>query len=76
MMPMLVLEAGGRREDVPDRLRAAAGEVVAVDDVLGRAFAAQVGGEGAGEDRQRDHGRQGEDETSFSLTHNAVNVHF
>ena len=64
------------QEDVPDRFRAAAGELVAVDDVVGGVLAPQLGGEDAGDDRQRDHGRQGEGETSFLLRHNAVDIHF
>jgi hypothetical protein len=50
--------ACGRREDVPDRLRAAAGQAVALDDALGRALAPQLHGERTDEDHQRDHRRQ------------------
>ena len=57
-MPMLVLVARRRREDVLDRLGAAARQAVAVDDPLGRALASELRRHGAGDDRQRDHRRQ------------------
>ena len=50
--------ARGRREDVLDRLGAAAGELVAVDDAVGRALAPELRGHGAGEDGQGDRGRE------------------
>ena len=50
--------AGGRREDVPDRLGPAARQLVAGDDPVGGAPAAELGGDGAGDDHQRDRGRQ------------------
>ena len=39
--------ARGRREDFPDRLGAAAGQVVTVDDVIGCVFAPELRGQGA-----------------------------
>ena len=50
--------AGGRREDVPDRLGAASGQVVPVDDAVGRALAAELRGHRARDDHQRDRGRE------------------
>ena len=41
-MPRLVLVPVGRREDVLDRLGAASGQLVAVDDALGRALAPEL----------------------------------
>ena len=43
-----------RREDVLDRLGAVSGQVVAVDDALGRALASEFRRDGARDDRQRD----------------------
>ena len=57
-MPRLVLLPDGRREDVRDRLGAASGQLVAVDDALRRVLAAELRGHGAGDDRQRDRGRE------------------
>ena len=48
----------GRREDVLDRLGAASGQLVAVDDALGRALAPELRGHGAGDDHQRDRRRE------------------
>ena len=48
----------GRREDVPDRRGAASGQLIAIDDPLGRGLAPDLGGHGARDDRQRD--RRGE----------------
>src|SRR3954468_21247257 len=48
----------GRREDVLDRLGAASAQVVALDDAVGRALAPELRGDGAGNDRQRDRGRE------------------
>ena len=50
--------ARGRREDIPDRLGAASAQVVARDDAIGRAPAPEPRGHGAGDDRQRDGGRE------------------
>ena len=55
-MPRLVLVPDGRREDVPDRLGAAARQLVAVDDALRGALAPELRGHRAGDDRQRDRG--------------------
>ena len=57
-MPRLVLVPVGRREDVPDRLGAAARQLVAVDDALGRALAPELRRHRARDDQQRD--RRGE----------------
>ena len=49
---------GRQGEEAGRRLRAASGQVVALDDALGRALAPQLRGHGAGDDRQRDRGRE------------------
>ena len=50
--------ARGRREDILDRLGTASGQVVTVDDALGRALASELRREGARDDRQRDERRE------------------
>jgi hypothetical protein len=56
-MPMLVLLPAGGAKDVLDLVGAASGQVVPLDDALGRVLAPQLRGHGAGDDRQRDRGR-------------------
>ena len=51
--PRLVLDAG-RREDVVDRLRAAARQPIAVDDAVGGVLPAEARRDRARDDRQRD----------------------
>ena len=50
--------ARGRGEDVADRLGAASGQVVTVDDAVGRALPSELRRQGARDDRQRDQGRE------------------
>ena len=52
------VRAGGRREDVRDRLGAASRQLVTVDDAVGRALPPELRGHRARDDRQRD--RRGE----------------
>ena len=50
--------ARGRREDIRHRLGAAPGQLIAVDDALGRLPAPQLRRHAAGDDGQRDRGRE------------------